>query len=190
MKRNLIQETLVNFGLTDIQIEKISAIFKHTLLLNRGDFFYKNNQVCDKIGFLEKGMLRHFYETEGNEITCWVALEGNFTTSLGSFIRQVAVKENMQAIQPTKIIYATKEDWSAIYEKEEFVRRIWTNVIEENYLGMESRLYSMITLSAEERYNWILENYPKFNLYIPDKYMASMLGITPRHLSRIRALRK
>ena len=187
---NKIIETFQDIGLSDEQIEKVANVFKHTLELKKGDFFYKNNQVCTQIGFLESGMLRHFYETETNDITCWVGLEGNFVTSLGSFIRQMPVKENIQAIQATKIIYATHTDWKALYQQENFVRELWTSVIEENYIGMESRLFNMITLSAEERYEWILKNYPKFNLCIPDKYLASMLGITPRHLSRIRGMRK
>jgi CRP/FNR family transcriptional regulator, anaerobic regulatory protein len=187
---NTLSETFQNLGLSNEQTEKVSNIFKHTLDLKKGDYFYHNTQICDKIGFLENGMLRHFYETEGNDITCWVGLEGNFVTSLGSFIMQMPVKENIQAIQTTKIIYATLEDWKAIYQNENFVREIWTGVIEQNYIGMESRLFSMITLSAEARYDWMLKNHPKFNLYIPDKYLASMLGITPRHLSRIRGLRK
>jgi CRP/FNR family transcriptional regulator, anaerobic regulatory protein len=187
---NSISETFQNLGLSSEQTEKLSAIFKHTLELKKGEFFYQNSQVCSQLGFLETGMLRHFYETEGNDITCWVGLEGNFVTSLGSFITQMPVKENIQAIQTTKIIYTTREDWKALYQEENFVREIWTSVIEENYIGMESRLFSMITLSAEQRYDWMLKNHPKFNLYIPDKYLASMLGITPRHLSRIRGMRK
>jgi CRP/FNR family transcriptional regulator, anaerobic regulatory protein len=139
---------------------------------------------------MEEGMLRYYYDTDKSEVTRWVALEDDFVTSLGSFITIQPVKENIQAIQNTKIIYATREDWNAIYQEENFVRELWTSVIEENYIGMENRIFNMISLSGEERYEWILKNYPKFNLYIPDKYLASMLGITPRHLSRIRSIRK
>lgn len=59
---------------------------------------------------MEEGMLRYYYDTDKSEVTCWVALEGDFVTSLGSFISQKQVKENIQAIQNTKIIYTLRED--------------------------------------------------------------------------------
>lgn len=90
-----LNEVFMFVGLSESQSEKLSHIFKHTLELKKGEFFYQNTQICDKIGFLENGMLRHFYEVEGNDITCWVGLEGNFVTSLGSFITQKSVKENI-----------------------------------------------------------------------------------------------
>ena len=185
-----LTDAFINTGMSGIQSEKLSSIFKHTLELKKGEFFYTNAQICQKIGFMEEGMLRYYYDTEKSDITRWVALEGDFVTSLGSFISQKQVKENIQAIQNTKIIYTLREDWNKIYQEEQFVREFWTSAMEENYIGMENRLFNMIALSAEERYEWILKNYPKFNLYIPDKYLASMLGITPRHLSRIRGKRK
>lgn len=187
---NKIYEIFQHIGLSNEQTEKMSSIFKHTLELKKGEFFYTNAQICHKIGFMEQGMLRYYYDTDKSEVTRWVALEGDFVTSLGSFISQKQVKENIQAIQNTKIIYTIREDWNKIYQEEQFVREFWTSAMEENYIGIENRLFNMIALSAEERYEWILKNYPKFNLYIPDKYLASMLGITPRHLSRIRGKRK
>jgi CRP-like cAMP-binding protein len=187
---NSITDTFKNLGLSAEQTEKLSNVFKHTVKLKKGDFFHQNTQICDKIGFLESGMLRYFYDTEKNDFTRWVALESDFVTSLGSFISHKCVPENIQAIQPCKIIYANQDDWNMIYQEEHFVREFWTKAMEENYIGMENRLFNMIALSAEARYEWILKNYPKFNRYIPDKYLASMLGITPRHLSRIRGMRK
>ena len=159
-----LNEVFMLAGLSETQSEKLFSIFKHTLELKKGDFFYQNTQICHKIGFMEQGMLRYYYDTEKSDITRWVALEGDFVTSLGSFITKQPVTENIQSIQPTKIIYTTREDWNKIYQEEHFVREFWTKAMEENYIGMENRLFNMIALSAEARYDWILKNYPKFHL--------------------------
>ncbi|HMP99501.1 MAG TPA: Crp/Fnr family transcriptional regulator, partial [Cyclobacteriaceae bacterium] len=82
-----------------------------------------------------------------------------------------------------------KTVWVNLYEKHPFLQRFWLKTIEYNYIGMEERVFHQIALSAEQRYQWMLENYPRFNKEVPAKYIASMLGITPRHLSRIRAKR-
>jgi hypothetical protein len=51
---------------------------------------------------------------------------------------------------------------------------------------MEDRLLALQMKSAEKRYEDLMKNYPVFLLEVPLKYLASYLGITQRHLSRLR----
>ncbi|HZY78281.1 MAG TPA: Crp/Fnr family transcriptional regulator, partial [Cyclobacteriaceae bacterium] len=124
------------------------------------------------------------------EVTRWVALTGTFVTSLKSFIQQVPSVENIQAMEQTEIAIMPRASWIALYEQHEFARTFWTRNIEENYIGMEERVFNLIAKTAEERYSWMQANQPRFIREVPDKYLASMLGIHPRHLTRIRALKK
>ena len=187
---NPLNNHLANIGLTETQSEKLGSIFKESILLEKGGFFHKKNQTCQKLGFIVDGMCRYYYDTEKEEVTRWVALKNEFVTSLSSFISQNKSQEIIQAIQPTEILIATRQDWQDLYKEEEFVRQLWVKNIEDNYLGMENRVFNLIAMTAEDRYKWMLKNQPKFNQFVPDKYVASMLGIEPRHLSRIRAKRK
>jgi len=79
-----------------------------------------------------------------------------------------------------------KDDFRKYYEKSSMLRNIWTNNIEYHYLGMEERVFSLIALNADQRYGLFCNQYPGFIKKVPQKYIASMLGIEPRHLSRIR----
>ena len=187
---NPLNNYLLSIGLTEPQSEKLGSIFKETVFIEKAGFFYKKNQICKKLGFIINGMCRYYYDTEKEDVTRWVALKDEFVTSLSSFISQDRSQENIQAIQPTEMLIATRQDWQDLYKEEEFVRQLWVRNIEDNYLGMENRVFNLIALTAEERYKWMLKNQPRFNQFVPDKYIASMLGIEPRHLSRIRAKRK
>ncbi|HSA07695.1 MAG TPA: hypothetical protein P5556_11015, partial [Candidatus Gastranaerophilales bacterium] len=90
-------------------------------------------------------MCRYFYiDDNGDEVTRWVFLEKEFITSLGSFIRKIRTRENIQAISPAKILVARKEDWEAFCKDNEFARIFWTMAIEEYLLGMEERVHSLI----------------------------------------------
>jgi CRP/FNR family transcriptional regulator, anaerobic regulatory protein len=179
-----------SLGLTKIQAENIVSIFNKKIILKKGDFFSEQGQICKEIGFVVKGMCRHFYDTENDEITRWIVLENEFVNSLGSFITQTPSNENIQAIKPTEIVMASKKDWDNLLAENEFARLLWTRNIEQLYVGMETRVFNLIALGAEERYQWMLKHQPKFNSLVPDKYVASMLGIKPRHMSRIRAIKK
>jgi CRP-like cAMP-binding protein len=187
---NPLNNYLLAIGLTETQSDQFSAIFSETILLEKGEFFHKNGQVCKRLGFIVEGMCRYYYDTEEEEVTRWVSFKNEFTGSLSSFISQKKSPENIQAITPAEVLIASKQDWQDLYHEQEFVRQIWVKHIEEYYIGMEDRIFNLIALTAEERYKWMLENQPKFNQYVPDKYVASMLGIKPRHLSRIRGNRK
>ena len=172
---------LTAFGLDEIQVGEITSIFSKKIIINKGDYFLKEGKISDQIGFINEGMCRYFYNTENEEITRWVSLQNEFITSLGSFISKTVSNENIQAIKTTEILVASKADWQNIYDKFEFVKRFWVVTIEKNYIGLENRVFNLIALTAEERYDWMLKNQPQFNINVPDKYVSSMLGIKPRH---------
>jgi CRP/FNR family transcriptional regulator, anaerobic regulatory protein len=185
-----MQQYFLNAGLDNAQIEKLTSIFTKKLYLKSGEYFVKEGQVSNYLGIIVKGASRYYHSTfSGDEITRWVALENELTTSLSSFITGLPSTENIQAIKPTEILLARKADWDILYAENEFVRNIWTKRIEEEYLGMEKRLTMFITRNAYERYQWMLGFRPRFLIEVPHKYVADMLGITPRHLSRLRNLK-
>lgn len=183
----VIKKVLQNWELSPQQVTKITTAFSEHIFISANDFFIHERQVPYKIGFIIKGACRHFYlTTTGQDVTRWVSLPGNFVTSLPGFIAGKPAVENIQAMKPTEMLVASKQKWDALFNENEFVRNIWLAKMEELYAGMEERVYQLIALNAEERYRLICSNHPEFILTVPDKYLASMLGITPRHLTRLR----
>jgi CRP/FNR family transcriptional regulator, anaerobic regulatory protein len=177
-------------GLTQEQSNVLASQFVAPKKFATGKYFVKEGNVCSGIGIVTKGMCRHYYNTADGDVTRWVALAGTFVTSLRSFIMQVPAVENIQAMEATEIAIMPRASWLRIYDEHEFIRNFWTKQIEENYIGMEERVFNLIAKSADERYQWMHENQPRFIREVPDKYLASMLGIHPRHLTRIRAMKK
>jgi len=183
-------EMLTQLGLTASQAQLLGEQFVSEKKLETGDFFLQEGKTCNEIGIVTKGMCRHYYNTTDGEATRWVALTHTFVTSLRSFIMEIPSVENIQAMEETRIAIMPRANWKALYNEHEFIRTFWTKTMEANYIGMEERVFNLIAKSAEERYNWMQKNQPRFIQEVPDKYLASMLGTHPRHLSRIRALRK
>lgn len=186
---SVITKLLINKGFKPEQAEVLSLAFTNRELIDEGEYFIQEGQVCKRIAIIISGMCRYLYHTDKEDVTRWISLEGDFMTSLGSFINQKPSFEAIQAIKPTEIYYVKLDDWEKLKAKHHFVQQFWNRTIEQNYIGIEERLFITIAKTAEQRYQWLLQNYPRFNQEVPDKYIASMLGITPRHLSRIRAQR-
>ena len=85
--------------------------------------------------------------------------------------------------------------WSDDFKKEAVDQLVkddlnWTRflkmIAEEEYLELENRFFQLQRDSAAQRYKALLGNQPDYVQKIPLQYLASYLGITQRHLSRIR----
>lgn len=54
------------------------------------------------------------------------------------------------------------------------------------FVQLEDRVFSHLSLSAEERYDKLFENNKEIFNQVPLQYLASMLGMSPETFSRIR----
>ena len=131
-------------------------------------------------------MIRHFYSTNESEVTRWVSLQHDFVTSLRSFISQSPSIENLQAISDCELVVFDRKVFVILIEKNQAFKNFYIKALEYNYITIEDRVFSLIEKSAEERFEWMSKNQLRFIQQVPVMYTASMLGITPRHLSRLR----
>lgn len=172
----------------DISDAEAQVIFRHFKCeqLSVGDNYVKKNQICDYIGFIESGMLRHFYLQDGEEVTRWVSLENEFITALGSLISGEPCSHYLQAITNCRIWTLKKVDWAVLYQTHAAIRAFWLRGLEVNIMGFEDRIYQQLAGDAEQRYLFFINKYPAFLEKVPQKYIASMIGIKPESLSRLR----
>lgn len=175
-------------GLCTISKQEMAEIarFFTVAQLKKNEYFLKEEQVCKKIGFLNTGLIRHYYATDHNEVTRWMSLPNDFTTSLRSFILQIPSIENLQAITDCELIVFDRKAFDCLIEKNQGFKTFYLKALEYNYITIEDRVFSLIEKSAEERFQWMAKTQIRFIQQVPVMYTASMLGITPRHLSRLR----
>jgi CRP-like cAMP-binding protein len=145
----------------------------------------EEGQVCRYFYFLESGLLRFYYNVDGQDVTKTFVLPPYCFTSKISFRNQSPSIEGIQSLQQTvcwKIRYSQYRQLEKIAVWNLFMRKL-LNEIEEftEQLMLESK-----TRTATDRYRSLLENYPAGLLQeIPQKHLASFLGIAPQSLSRI-----
>lgn len=165
-------------------LDRIQMFKKRTL--KKGDFLIREGQISHTISFIEKGQIRHFYNIEGKEFTRWVSLENNFVTAFVSFINGTPSSENLICIEDTVLLSMSRTEFFRLKEGFQEIQQLWVSSLEAEMAGYEQRVMQLITTNAEQRYLNFSQAYPEFIQKVPQKYIASMLGIEPRHLSRIR----
>lgn len=155
--------------------------------LKKGEVLLKENQVCNEIYFIKKGILRsYFFNHQGDEITNCFAFENEFMASFSSFITQNASEENIQALADTELQIISRESLEKLYKLGIHWQEIGRKLTEMEYVTLQKRMVSFQKLSGSQRYEELYQNHQKYLQLIPLQYLASYLGVTPRHLSRIR----
>lgn len=148
----------------------------------------QEGQVCRYIYFVETGAIR-VYETAktGKEISVFFALNQAFFTNYASFLSQKAGIQTIQAIEDTKIIAFPYETVQKGYDCSKNWERFGRLMAEQIFMAEMKRRTDLQKQTYEERYHYILKEYPQWLNEIPLHYLASYIGMTKESLSRIRA---
>ncbi|OCB74772.1 cyclic nucleotide-binding protein [Flavobacterium piscis] len=155
--------------------------------LKKGELLLQENEVSNEIVFIKKGILRsYFFNHQGDEITNCFAFENEFMASFSSFITQNVAEENIQAIADTEVQVINRESLEKLYALGIHWQEIGRKLTEMEYVTLQKRMISFQKLSGTQRYEELYKNHKKYLQLIPLQYLASYLGVTPRHLSRIR----
>ena len=165
--------------------ESTNKSIHKTEILNPGDFFLRSGKPCTKIGQLIKGVLRGFvYDNEGNEVTTHFYQEGSMI--IASYIPNVNTTITIQALEQCEISVANYADIMSLVNKNQEITDIIHREFQNLNKQLQSRLVSLLNLSALEKYELFLKDYPGLLNRIPHYYIAQYLGITPTQLSRVR----
>ena len=157
------------------------------ITLKRGDFLIKEADYSSSLFVIESGLVRQYAWSEKGEFTQWIGSPGHFVTDLASFIFNVPSKWNFHCITDCTVHHLSKSE----YQKLESEIPEW-NTFEKAFLAkcftaMEQRIADFICLTAEERYHHYFEQHKSTLQHVPFQYVASVLGMSPETLSRIRA---
>jgi CRP-like cAMP-binding protein len=156
--------------------------------MQKGDFFVKEGKICQEVAFVVSGLFRSFYYTSnGEEVTYCFTFKNNFITAYSSFITQQKTQENIQAIEAIELLTISKQSIDTLEKTSANWLRFFKYMAEQEYVKMEKRIFLLQKESAETRYKDLMLNKSEYLHQIPLNYLASYLGITQRHLSRIRA---
>jgi len=175
----------IYFGLPIEDVKKVASLFV-AQPLKKGDYFIKTSQYCEKLSFIQNGFIRVFRNYNDKEITQWISCENYFITELNSFVFKQRSLWNMQALTNCILYTIDKEAYKQLGEIVPNWSIIEKQFISSCFIDLENRIFKHLSLTAEERYiTFFEENKEMFNK-VPLQYIASMLGMSPETMSRIR----
>ena len=187
MNTTSIKNYLESFNLfTEEEVEEFIAQLVPKKL-DKYDFFIKEGDRCKSVAFIQSGILRSYYTSDKDEETTYcISFPNNFMTAYSSFLTGAPTQENIQAITSVELLVLSKEYIDKLASKSPNYIFFSKLMAEQQYIELEQRFFQLQGSDATSRYKDLLDNHPKYIESIPLHYLSSYLGVSQRHLSRIR----
>ncbi|MFN8237650.1 MAG: Crp/Fnr family transcriptional regulator [Chitinophagales bacterium] len=170
--------------LPDAELEDIVSKFR-SKKIKKNEFVLMQGEICKDLIFVQSGCLRLYYLMDDVEVSVWFALKHSSAIEIYSFISETPTNYFLQAIEDSEVLYLPKTELNKLYnthpKMQEMMRKFWEDVI----LHLLQRFTALQRDSAEQRYLDLM-NKPELLQSIPQKYLASFIGVTPTSLSRIK----
>lgn len=174
------------FGIIDEEdLNTIISLFSPETI-KKGDYMLKSGKNCNKMSFIKSGFLRIFVETEKKDVTQWISTKGYFITDIASFMYEIPARWSIQALEDTELFSISKKEYKSIQKLIPQWNELEKIFIIHCFITLEDRIFSHLSMTAEERYFSFFENNKELFNQVPLQYIASMLGMTPETFSRIR----
>ena len=137
--------------------------------------------------FVERGLLRFYYPAaDGRESNKAFVAEGEFAGALAAAGLGVPILYGIEALEPTRLLAATVGRWSALLDTDPAFERVGRKLAERILVRKERKARSLMVEDARARYLAFVEARPDLVQRVPLYHVASYLGVTDVHLSRVR----
>lgn len=166
-----------------LEFQKRMEVPAKTVLLEEG-------KVSGNYIFIEKGCVRLAFNNNGVDKTVQFFFETEGLTSFESFFKNIPSLFTIETIEPSVIYLLPKIHLQNLMDEltnePGFVGTL-LNIFAERQLHYMHEFVSFIRDTPEQRYQNLLNERPHIVQRVPQHYIASYLGISRVHLSRIKS---
>lgn len=154
---------------------------------NKKELIVREGTKNSNLYLIKKGIWRGYYHKDGVDTTIWFASEGEAAFSVWGYVDNAYSLINIEAMCDSTAYCVSRSALNKLFSSSIELANLGLNLMERQFLGQENWLISAGSPRAKERYLTLIKETPELLQYVPLKYIASYLWITPQSLSRIRA---
>jgi CRP-like cAMP-binding protein len=152
-----------------------------TILQNAG-------QVCKESYFVNSGLLRSFNINDNIvEHVLSFACEGWWISDMYSLLSQKPGNLFIEVLEDAEVIVLSKENQDQLYLEIPKLERFFRILIENSLVANQERLMDNLSLTAEERFDKFCKKHPTLIQKVPQKQIASFIGVTPEFFSKMKS---
>jgi len=173
--------------LDDKQIEEVLSYFK-SISVKKNMHLLEPGLVSSQLFFIKKGCLRLYFINEDCQVlTRFMAFENTFLTSIVSFISREPCTEYIQAIEDSELMVISYDQFTLLRNLIPEWDKMYIHILEYGLTVINSKLSSLLTQNAVDRYLTLLKNNPELVQRLSNSNLAAYLNISPETLSRLKS---
>jgi CRP-like cAMP-binding protein len=155
--------------------------------VRRRQYVVQAGEECRYETFVVQGCLRAYYvDANGFEHNLMFAVEDWWTGDLFSFLTGTPASLNVEALEDSEVLQLDKPALEQLYQQVPKFERYFRLMIQNAFVAQQQRIVAALSASAEERYRAFRSRYPALEQRVPQRHIASYLGVTPEFLSKLR----
>lgn len=188
MQLNLLVNNIAqHITLSEENRNRIASSFR-IKEVKKKEILFQEDHVAKDVAFVLSGCLRSYsVDDNGFEHILQFAPSGWWITDMYSFISQKKAYLNIEAINGGKVALLSREEQLNLFDEIPVLERYFRIITENALVSSRQRLIDNLSLHARQRYEQFCQTYPSLINDIPQKLIASYIGVTPEFLSKMRS---
>ena len=151
-----------------------------------GQVLKERSSIAHHLYFILQGSGGIIIYNRNNSVCTDILYEGEFFGEFLSFLTQKSTPHELRIFEKSVLLRFKRKELYDYYEKSGYANEILQAAHLGLYIDKLTQQMNLLSLSAEDHYKLLLRERPYIIRNVPQKYIASYLGITPQSLSRIR----
>jgi CRP-like cAMP-binding protein len=170
------EEALLFLSKTEVKTYKAK-----TIIVNAGE-------ISQYSYFVNSGLLRSFNINDNIvEHVLSFACEGWWIGDMYSLLSQKPGNLFIEVLEDAQVVLLSKENQEILYQQIPKLERFFRILTENSLIAHQERLMDNLSLSAEERFEKFCKRYPTVIQRVPQKQIASYIGVTPEFFSKMKS---
>jgi CRP-like cAMP-binding protein len=172
--------------LTDEEQKELEAILIPRPF-KQGEILVKSGDTARYMMFVNSGyLMTYFTDREGNEHVMQFARDEWWSGDVYSLSSDPVTIYTTKALSDGEVLLLPKSGHEQLMERYSKFEKYFRIFFQASVIRQQLRLIESYTADAEQRYQTFVATFPGMEQYVPQKYIASYLGITPEFLSKVR----
>lgn len=183
----LLSNVLKHISLNSEQVDILVSMLEPKKL-GRKELLVVEGEVAQHLYYITTGCFRAYQiDKDGVERVSYLAIEGQWISGLNSFLSQNPSQIIVEALEKSELLGISKVNLELLYKTVPSFEKYFRLLYENALMAAMERVNQNISFGAEQRYLNFIQSRPELEQRVPQKHIASYIGITPEFLSMLRS---
>lgn len=181
----------IDFNIIEWQLFKSKLSIKE---FKKGQTILHQGEVCTSLYFINSGLARGYIIDEDGKDFTWSIYYNDSTSHMtnlfvveyDSFLHQKPSSIHIEALENCEVVVIDYKDVQFLYNNLKKGERFGRLMSQEAYSYLHNLMVDRQTKNAKERFKDFMMNTPHLLKKVPQYHIATFLGVTPQHLSRLK----